>query len=83
MTGTPGKGIAQLVPIVGADHSSAEVWLMHHIVLLGDSIFDNGVYVGGEPDFATHSRQLVPDDWKVTLCALDGSRTGDIIQRLK
>ncbi|MBA7566533.1 hypothetical protein ES708_08224 [subsurface metagenome] len=56
---------------------------MHHIVLLGDSIFDNGVYVGGDPDVATHLRQLVPADWKVTLCAVDGSSTGDIIQQLK
>jgi len=48
---------------------------MQHIVLLDDSIFDNGVYVGREPDVATHPRQLVPAEWKVTPCAVDGDKT--------
>ena len=59
-----------------------EVYVMQHIVLLGDSIFDNGAYVGREPDVATHLRHLVPADWKVTLCAVDGDKTDDVDRQL-
>jgi hypothetical protein len=46
---------------------------MAHIVLLGDSIFDNKHYVGNEPDVITHLRQMIPQDWKALLKAVDGS----------
>ena len=46
---------------------------MNHIVLLGDSIFDNKTYVGEGDDVLAHLRQQVPDQWKVTLLAVDGS----------
>lgn len=42
-----------------------------HVVLLGDSIFDNGAYVGGGPDVATQLRQELPG-WKCSLLAIDG-----------
>lgn len=56
---------------------------MEHIVLLGDSIFDNGAYVGREPDVASHLRQMVPVDWDVTLCAVDGDKTEDVVRQLR
>ncbi len=46
---------------------------MNHIVLLGDSIFDNKSYVRGGLDVVAHLRQQMPDDWKATLCAVDGN----------
>ena len=46
---------------------------MAHLVLLGDSIFDNRAYVGAEPDVAAHLRSMIPDDWRVTLRAIDGN----------
>jgi hypothetical protein len=46
---------------------------MKHIILLGDSILDNKTYVGGGLDVVSHLRQLMPDDWKATLRAVDGS----------
>ena len=46
---------------------------MPHIVLLGDSIFDNKAYVGAEPDVIAHLRQILPPDWQATLNAFDGS----------
>jgi hypothetical protein len=55
---------------------------MPHIVLLGDSIFDNGVYVGSEPDVATQLKQLAPADWKITLCAVDGDKTDEVVRQL-
>jgi len=43
-----------------------------HVVLLGDSIFDNGAYVGGQPDVVAQARDALPDGWRVTLLAVDG-----------
>ena len=51
---------------------------MEHIVLLGDSIFDNKVYVDEAPDVVSHLRNMLPGDWKATLCAVDGSTISGI-----
>ncbi len=51
---------------------------MNHIVLLGDSVFDNAAYVAGAPDVVKQLRQHLPDDWKATLLAVDGSVTRDV-----
>lgn len=48
-----------------------------HVALLGDSILDNRAYTSGEPDVATHLRELLPSG-RVTLCAVDGSTTSDL-----
>jgi lysophospholipase L1-like esterase len=46
---------------------------MKHLVLLGDSVFDNAAYVGGGPDVTAHLRRQAPEGWRVTLRAVDGS----------
>ena len=51
---------------------------MMNIVLLGDSILDNGAYVGGGTDVAGHLRLLAPTGTTVTLCAVDGSTVADV-----
>lgn len=51
---------------------------MPHVVLLGDSIFDNRSYTRGEPDVVTHLREILPPSWKATLLAADGASTDDI-----
>src|SRR5947209_16352395 len=51
---------------------------MKHIVLLGDSIFDNAAYVKGGPDVIAHLRRRIPPGWKATLRAVDGSVVGDV-----
>lgn len=52
---------------------------MPHVVLLGDSIFDNQSYVQpGEPDVIRQLRERLPADWEATLLAVDGSVTNDI-----
>ena len=53
----------------------------NHIVLCGDSIFDNGSYVRGEPDVAEQVREQLPDS-KVTLLAKDGNVTKDVKDQL-
>lgn len=45
----------------------------NHIVLLGDSIFDNAAYTHGAPDVIRHLRTLLPHSWDATLCAVDGA----------
>jgi hypothetical protein len=53
-----------------------------HLVLLGDSIFDNGAYTGGGPDVVTQVRDVAPPGWKATLLAVDGARTADVETQL-
>ncbi|HZD33037.1 MAG TPA: SGNH/GDSL hydrolase family protein, partial [Candidatus Angelobacter sp.] len=54
-----------------------------HIVLLGDSIFDNGSYTKGRPDVVTQVRQLFPEGWRATILAVDGSMVGDVPSHLR
>jgi len=49
-----------------------------HIALLGDSVFDNKVYVAPAPPVIEHLKKLIPTPWKATLCAVDGHTTVDI-----
>jgi hypothetical protein len=49
-----------------------------HVVLLGDSIFDNGAYVPGDPDVVTQLRGILPDGWKASLWAIDGAIISDV-----
>jgi lysophospholipase L1-like esterase len=56
---------------------------MPHIVLLGDSIFDNAAYVAGGPDVRMQLQERLPPGWHVTLLAFDGSRTQDVASQLQ
>jgi lysophospholipase L1-like esterase len=55
---------------------------MNHVVLLGDSIFDNAAYTGGAPDVVRQLRQRLPEGWKATLLAVDGGTTADVREQL-
>ena len=55
---------------------------MKHIVLLGDSIFDNAAYVNAGPDVIRQLAAILPPDSKATLLAVDGSTTTDVIKQL-
>src|SRR3954451_4297654 len=55
---------------------------MPHLVLLGDSIFDNGAYTDGGPDVVSQTRNLLPTGWTASLLAIDGSTTGDVAQQV-
>ena len=56
---------------------------MSHVTLIGDSVFDNLVYVHPDPDVQQQLRDALPDGWKVTLGAIDGSVTDDVSIQLK
>jgi lysophospholipase L1-like esterase len=54
-----------------------------HVVLLGDSIFDNASYTRGEPDVVTHLRGVLPAGVRATLCAVDGATTAGLANQVK
>jgi lysophospholipase L1-like esterase len=56
---------------------------MKHVVLLGDSIFDNQVYVGQAPDVVRQLRARLGAEWTATLLAVDGDVTADVERQLK
>jgi hypothetical protein len=53
-----------------------------HIVLLGDSIFDNQAYTRGEPDVISHLNNILPSGWQATLAAKDGCTTNSLHYQL-
>jgi hypothetical protein len=53
-----------------------------HLVLLGDSVFDNKTYTGMEPSVLEHLQARLPAGWKATLCAVDGSTSADLAEQL-
>jgi hypothetical protein len=56
---------------------------MNHIVLLGDSVFDNGAYVGNGPDVIRQLREFLPAGWRASLLAVDGAKIADIQAQLQ
>jgi lysophospholipase L1-like esterase len=56
---------------------------MGHVVLLGDSIFDNAAYVPDRPPVIEQLRQALPRGWQATLLAIDGSVTEDVADQLR
>lgn len=56
---------------------------MPHLVLLGDSIFDNEIYVPGEPSVTKQVQANLPADWRVTLLAVDGAITTEVLDQLR
>src|SRR5690348_1404345 len=51
---------------------------MSHVILLGDSIFDNARYVPGGPAVIEQVRRSLPRGWRATLLATDGALTSDV-----
>jgi hypothetical protein len=62
--------------------TSGQMSAMPHVVLLGDSIFDNAAYTNGKPDVLAQLRQVLPPGWKASLLARDGATTEGIGSQL-
>ncbi len=56
---------------------------MGHVILLGDSIFDNARYVPDRPPVIDQLRQALPKGWNASLLAVDGHVTEDVATQLK
>jgi lysophospholipase L1-like esterase len=74
-----GATSAALAAGSGLGHRGAQ---MKHVVLLGDSVFDNARYVSGAPDVLARLKSHLPADCKASLLAVDGSVTRDIPEQL-
>jgi hypothetical protein len=61
-----------------AEHKTS----MGHVVLLGDSVFDNAAYVGGGPDVVKQLRERLPPGWRASLNAVDGGVVASLPQQL-
>lgn len=55
---------------------------MGHVVLRGDSIFDNERYVPDRPPVIEQLRRGLPAGWRATLLAVDGHMTVDVRDQL-
>ena len=53
-----------------------------HVVLLGDSIFDNAIYVPNELPVIEQLRQVLPAGSSATLCATDGAQTANVAAQI-
>lgn len=67
-------GAAIAIPVLLPDHP--------HLVLLGDSVFDNGAYTRGAPDVAARLREAVGPDVRISLLAADGAFLADVPAQL-
>ena len=56
---------------------------MSHLVLLGDSVFDNAHYTSGGPDVVSQVRSIIPSGWDASLLAVDGSTTLNISDQMQ
>jgi hypothetical protein len=54
-----------------------------HVVLVGDSIFDNDTYVLGEPGVIEQMRRSIPNGWSAFKIAVDGDCIGDVASQLE
>ena len=55
---------------------------MPHLVLIGNSIFDNAAYTRGGPDVVSQVRGLLAPGWEATLLAVDGSTADQVAGQL-
>ncbi len=55
---------------------------MHHLILLGDSVLDNGAYTEGGPAVLAQVQAALPMGWRASLNAIDGSTTEDVAAQL-
>ena len=55
----------------------------NHIILFGDSIFDNAGYVGSDESVIEQLQANIPVDCKATLLAVDGDVTSDVYSQLE
>ena len=56
---------------------------MKHVVLAGDSIFDNDGYVLGEPGVIEQLRKALPASWSAYKIAVDGDCIRHVVDQLK
>jgi hypothetical protein len=66
------------VALALSGRARAEISTVKHVVLLGDSVFDNAAYVGSAPDVRRQLSAILPKDFQATLLARDGAVMADV-----
>jgi hypothetical protein len=61
----------------------AETAAVKHVILLGDSVFDNAAYVGRDPNVRRQVKELLPRGSQATLLARDGATLPDLASQLR
>jgi hypothetical protein len=56
---------------------------VNHLVLLGDSIFDNRAYVAGGLAVIDQVKKTISADWKASLLAVDGNTSVQVPDQIK
>jgi len=56
---------------------------MNHLVLLGDSIFDNQAYIGREPAVIQQTQLKMAPGWAASLLAVDGHVASQVTGQIK
>ena len=71
---------AGLLSVFAAASARGAAAAAGHVVLLGDSVFDNAGYLGGRggPDVVSLLRARLPAGWRATLLARGGSVAADV-----
>jgi hypothetical protein len=54
-----------------------------HLVLAGDSIFDNDAYVMGDPGVIQQMRQSIPSGWSADKVAVDGACISGVARQMQ
>ncbi|RKK05250.1 SGNH/GDSL hydrolase family protein [Pseudoroseomonas wenyumeiae] len=78
-----GAGLAALAAAPAKAAGEAQAGRAGHVVLLGDSILDNGAYVAGGPDVIAQLRPLLPQGWQAGLAARDGAVVSGVARQLE
>ena len=71
-----------LTPAAAASKSESYNSAMTHIVLLGDSVFDNASYVPGGPSVLEWLRRCLPRGSQATLLAVNGACVSNVSRQL-
>jgi lysophospholipase L1-like esterase len=69
--------------VLAIDETAGQSGHAGHVVLLGDSIFDNRGYVTGGPDVVAHLRNRLPAGWQGSLAAMNGAVASDVVRQLE
>lgn len=69
--------------VIGTVHAGHKRTAGSHIVLLGDSVLDNGAYVGKGPGVVQQVRRALPTGARATLAAIDGAVTDGVRLQLQ
>ena len=83
MTGAPSRRRVLLGALAASTLSSIARAAPMHVVLLGDSVFDNAPYVAPAEEVTVHLLRRLPPGWEATLLAHDGAFLAGVHEQVR